>query len=269
MQHRLGHKLYKKDLEFDIDDLRTELADSIKYEEHRDNVDRAKKTAVKQFMNYDGFHQMVLGADLKPVKSTELKELVDMNNKRIDRIFNPLKNDQNAQEEDLDINQMLNKIKVEPELKPTSKGIELEEELAKIPKPKNFREFRKIYDKLFNREKADEDDKIRLLEWLSILPRDHNEEIYGVDFDVGYLMVVVDILLVWVKDEDCWVNYRKYFAWFLEFLGELMKVNTFDFGIKAMMKSSEKILVRKVLDLIGKRNEVFVEFVGDLKKGFK
>lgn len=39
------------------------------------NVDSAKKRAVLQHMDYDGFHQMVLGANLKPLKKGEAESI--------------------------------------------------------------------------------------------------------------------------------------------------------------------------------------------------
>jgi len=52
-----------------------ELKDVIDKEDHRQNVDRAKKKSVTQHMDYDNFHQMVLGADLKGLKSKEITNL--------------------------------------------------------------------------------------------------------------------------------------------------------------------------------------------------
>ena len=40
----------------------------IDWENKRTNVDSSKKIACMQHMDYDGFHQMVLGANLKPMK---------------------------------------------------------------------------------------------------------------------------------------------------------------------------------------------------------
>ena len=40
----------------------------IDWDNKRTNVDSAKKRAVMQHMEYDGFRQMVLGAHLKPIK---------------------------------------------------------------------------------------------------------------------------------------------------------------------------------------------------------
>ena len=47
---------------------RNEIMNSINEENKRVNVDSAKKKACLQHMDYDGFHQMVLGANLMPVK---------------------------------------------------------------------------------------------------------------------------------------------------------------------------------------------------------
>ena len=45
-----------------------ELKVAINEENHRSNVDRAKKKSCAQYFDYDKFHQMVLGADLKGMK---------------------------------------------------------------------------------------------------------------------------------------------------------------------------------------------------------
>jgi hypothetical protein len=51
---------------------KTQLREEISKDNHRTNIDSAKKKAVLQGMNYDGFHQMVLGADLKGIKQGEI-----------------------------------------------------------------------------------------------------------------------------------------------------------------------------------------------------
>ena len=47
---------------------RAEMQGDIDFANKRVNVDSAKKLAVMQHMDYDGFRQMVLGANLKPMK---------------------------------------------------------------------------------------------------------------------------------------------------------------------------------------------------------
>jgi len=53
---------------------KVELKDAINLENYRTNIDSAKKKAVTQGMNYDGFHQMVLGANLKGLSPIELRD---------------------------------------------------------------------------------------------------------------------------------------------------------------------------------------------------
>ena len=52
-----------------VNHVKHELPSQINEENKRVNVDSAKKLAVKQYMDYDGFRQMVLGANIKPMKS--------------------------------------------------------------------------------------------------------------------------------------------------------------------------------------------------------
>jgi hypothetical protein len=56
----------------DTNRFKSQLRDEISRDNHRTNIDSAKKKAVLQCMNYDGFHQMVLGADLKGIKPGDL-----------------------------------------------------------------------------------------------------------------------------------------------------------------------------------------------------
>lgn len=59
-----------------ISALKSELSESLAEEQHHQNIDNAKKRAVKQMMDYEGFRQMVLGADLKPMDSKEIQKSV-------------------------------------------------------------------------------------------------------------------------------------------------------------------------------------------------
>ena len=58
-----------------VDAVKRELGSTINEENKRINVDSAKKLAVMQRMDYDGFHQMVLGANLKPMKKGEAEKI--------------------------------------------------------------------------------------------------------------------------------------------------------------------------------------------------
>lgn len=76
-----NHEINKKDKQLSEEVLlnaskyKNDLKQAINIENHRINIDSAKKKAVMQRMDYDGFHQMVLGADLQGIKSKELMDL--------------------------------------------------------------------------------------------------------------------------------------------------------------------------------------------------
>lgn len=73
-----NHEMKKFDKKFTEENLlntdryKEQLKVEISKDNHRVNIDSAKKKAVLQGMNYDGFHQMVLGADLKGIKQGEI-----------------------------------------------------------------------------------------------------------------------------------------------------------------------------------------------------
>merc|ERR1712032_1009887 len=82
-------KVYDKKLSeenyLDANRFKSQLKDEISKDIHRVNLDSAKKKAVTQHMNYDGFHQMVLGADLKGIKQGEIYTI---NSERTNTIMN-------------------------------------------------------------------------------------------------------------------------------------------------------------------------------------
>ena len=65
-------KILSEENYLDTNRFKSQLREEISKDNHRTNIDSAKKKAVLQCMNYDGFHQMVLGADLKGLKQGEI-----------------------------------------------------------------------------------------------------------------------------------------------------------------------------------------------------
>ena len=61
--------------ELSTSELSKELAKSVLKEEERVNIDEMKKRAIHVARSYDEFRQMVLCANLKPMKSKELEAL--------------------------------------------------------------------------------------------------------------------------------------------------------------------------------------------------
>lgn len=280
MQHRLkeSQRIFKKDIEVDMQGMKNELQQSIEYEQHRENVDEAKKRAVKQLMDYENFHQMVLGADLKPLKTGEVKELIEFGGpySRKEVILNHANLNKNKNELsnfNQEIMENLNSIK-NPNKSNEKEALIMDEEtlkneLSKIPVPKNFREYKKIFKKLYNRDKPTPNSDLSLLIWLTLQPKTYYKRIYSVNFEIYYFVNIIDILLEWINDEERWKIRRNYFTWFLDFLTDVSNLSNFEFGLKSLFGKTESILLRKLLDLIGEKNENVVDYVEDLKKRFK
>jgi hypothetical protein len=70
-------KIFQNEIKISCSNLKSELYSSINYENERTNVDSAKKRACLQGMDYDGFRQMVLGANIYPVKSRDLQQIYE------------------------------------------------------------------------------------------------------------------------------------------------------------------------------------------------
>ena len=68
-------KQLNEDLLVSTEKFRDDLKGAINEENHRSNVDRAKKKACAQYFDYDKFHQMVLGADLKGMKLDDVLKI--------------------------------------------------------------------------------------------------------------------------------------------------------------------------------------------------
>jgi hypothetical protein len=147
-----NEKLLNEDRLLNASLYKTELKDAINIENHRINIDSAKKKAVIQGMNYDGFHQMVLGADLKGVKSAELFEF-----KPKGIILNSVLTQQKlAKETDFHEGNFVKSEQIKNELKFDITSLKYEDTTAKLREI--YRNFRKSFKSL---KTADE--KIQLL----------------------------------------------------------------------------------------------------------
>ena len=67
LAHKAKQERFHEEL-LNMNEVKKELKTEMNVENKRVNVDSAKKLACLQHMDYDGFHQMVLGANLMPVK---------------------------------------------------------------------------------------------------------------------------------------------------------------------------------------------------------
>lgn len=242
-------------------------------------------------MDYANFEQMVLGADLKSVKSKELSSLVEMGKeKRMDKVFNTigteestLKVNNNKPEKKIDLEKLAmigRKSAMLSEVGDTrSIATDITEfnEEDDFPVAKNFREFKKYYDQIWSQvglqgqfEHGEDAAHVALLNWICKQPKSNYRKIFSIDFKIEYLVKLIDFLLLWVVDDNIYESQRNLFAKFLDFLINLTKMRGFDFGIKAMMKNGEKILMRKLLKLISEKNtDLFGDIVEELLLKFK
>lgn len=81
-------KLTQSDMKMTCDNIRKELEQEIDIEHRRINVDSAKKKAVLFRYDYEGFRQMVLGANLYNLKSKELGDF-GLTIKPSEKVLNP------------------------------------------------------------------------------------------------------------------------------------------------------------------------------------
>ena len=278
MHFRLNqnNKLENHQVHSDISRMRGELEDSIKYEEHRKNVDTAKKTAVKQLMDYNNFHQMVLGADLKPIQTKEMKELVNAEGYRPEKVYNiygRLEDDEDTKRNRMILGaqekaqkQLNEQNMLETEIKPENDGFQFFQAT-------NFQEYKKLFEAALGRKPCKETE-IRLLEALQGQNRECYKKIFGIDFEVEYLVRVVDIMLDWLQDSSMFKEQRSKVVWFLEFLLELVKLRKFKMAIKEMLGSSDRITIKKFLDKFKEKTDIegeenpYDSYIEDLRKAY-
>ena len=84
---------YQKQERFDesqltVNHAKKTMKEDMDWDNKRVNVDSAKKIAVMQHMEYDGFRQMVLGANLKPSKAGQITSIYK--NKTVEGNINPI-----------------------------------------------------------------------------------------------------------------------------------------------------------------------------------
>jgi hypothetical protein len=78
-----------------------------------------------------------------------------------------------------------------------------------FPVAKNFRDFKKFYDQIWSQvglqgffEHGEDATHVALVNWICKQPKENYKGIFSVDFQIHYLVNLLDFLLVWVKDEE-------------------------------------------------------------------
>lgn len=232
MQFRLGKKLDKKDKDLNFGSIKSEIGQSIKDDEHYTNVDNAKKLAVHQGMDYENFRQMVLGADLKPMKTKEVQTLTSIQTLKRDNIIKT---------------SSLSHINVDVGDKRADLNVK-----SKIVDIRSFKDFKKIIDSM----KKPLDNGIIELIVISVKNNEKLNKIVSIDFDAQYLMKLIKLL----GDEE---DYQKIIH---EILLNFSKTKNFRNLVKQMLSKSEKAYIKKVIlrdndndkEIVDKLLEAFV-----------
>jgi hypothetical protein len=179
MQYRIGEKLKPGELEFSLSNVKQEMANSIEYEIKRKNVDTAKKLACKQLVNYDQFEELVRGANLKTVKTNEMSDLFtdavsskhNLTLKNIEGIVNYGTNSSYVTKygDPLGI----------PDADADKKNYERKPKKVKeeipIDDAQNFREYKKLFDQMYNDKNKSKENLQALLAYFIF-----NREIGGI-----------------------------------------------------------------------------------------
>ena len=89
-QHSETKQVKFDESQLSCSNVKQELRKDVDFENRRVNVDSAKKLAVLQHMDYDGFRQMVLGANLKPIKKGAATEIYNPQGMQAAGNINPI-----------------------------------------------------------------------------------------------------------------------------------------------------------------------------------
>lgn len=266
MQYRVKDSVRQDVLHQTMDDLRGELGESMQYEDHRDNVDAAKKRAVKQGMDYDGFRQMVLGADLKPVKTMEMRELVTQGAGRMyeSSLVNTSATNTNAKQKVV-IENPHDIVKMLP-----SEPLSLEKPVPMMMEPpRTYLDLKRGYEKILGKSSILDTSKneVILINWLQSIGDADIAKIVCLDFDVFYLNSLVDIMTRWLK-QGKYQERQADFTWFLTFLDKVAQLDSFLMAVKPTLKSADKSAIRKLMDSIAASDNNWTNLCNDLKTGY-
>eukprot|EP01016_Furgasonia_blochmanni_P011242 TRINITY_DN15005_c0_g1_i2.p1 TRINITY_DN15005_c0_g1~~TRINITY_DN15005_c0_g1_i2.p1 ORF type:complete len:218 (-),score=54.98 TRINITY_DN15005_c0_g1_i2:278-931(-) len=202
---------------------------------------KSRSATTKTVRKREQLPSMVLGANIKPMSS---KEIAGMLNTEHKSVLNP-----NAQ-----IHTITSENKGSAELIPQVSAVDQGFELN------NFREFKKVWDKIekgVTEKTNDRSDFIRLLE---VLTQEQCKKIFSVDFEPRYFMKIIYI----VDSENFLEGKTKHFLEFFKFLPSL---RGFVFNILGFLDKTEKKQVREFVQKLEARateEGVIVEAVKEL-----
>lgn len=230
-------KLTQNMVKLTCDDVKRELQESIDEENKRINIDSAKKRAVLQHMDYDNFRQMVLGANIKPVKSAEMNDLMSVENQ-----FGVMNASSQISFMNKDQGKQLNKV--------DSNALAQDIQLAD-----NFREFKKYFDKILKLEKDKTEQLIVATKYLDNIPKDRYKKVFGVDMETDYFLKVMKLYEDYLQTVNNWS--AEGITSFLGFLEGVSEQETFaKYVVKFISKQEKEFLNKLFTTLEEKTNAI-------------
>ena len=253
-QYRINEKIKPGELEFSMDKIKDEIVVAQDWENHRTNVDTAKKIACKQLMDYGGFHQMVQGADLKPTPSNEITKLFDMADKKGPDDFHNYCFTEDKKDLNSDYQNMKEK-KKEEDLRV--------KEVMKVDFIQNQREFKKTMDEYYPEKKATKENLQIFIGILEAKLSDENlPKIFAYDFDINMITRLISALNQSLTQEEEDLLTNEEYLWSVSFLKKVSELKNFKVNVKGMMKKAEKHLIKHFLAKLVKK-EIIEETVAD------
>eukprot|EP00826_Nyctotherus_ovalis_P061863 TRINITY_DN8850_c0_g2_i5.p1 TRINITY_DN8850_c0_g2~~TRINITY_DN8850_c0_g2_i5.p1 ORF type:complete len:272 (+),score=90.64 TRINITY_DN8850_c0_g2_i5:26-817(+) len=210
--------------------MQKEFERSVKEDTTRKNEDTAKKRAVEQGMDYDNFHQMVLGANLKPIKKGDFMNVTSQK-----KVLNLVS--KNTEPE-----------VIIPELK-------IEEE--KFVEPRNQEEF----DKYFSKRLDTPLDKFR---YMRMYGMKKFEKLFKGDIDCEMFMRMVKVMIAVAKKEMPETTPDD-IAFVCSFLHALVTSSKFEFMYKFITDGEKK----EVKELLGELDKILGKEMQSEREGMK
>lgn len=244
--------------------MRSELENSIRYEEHRSNVDTAKKAAVKQLMDYENFHQMVLGADLKPLKTLEMKDLINNEGYRPEMIFNHCSTEDNGPQITLINPDASNTLNLATNEEPIDQQ---NQESFQAIQVKTYSDYKSLFQIALTNKPTPRTEQ-RLLNFLMVQDKSSYRRIFSMEYEIEYFSKLMDIMLKWTKDDQLFIENRQKISWYVQFLLDLAALRKFKIVIKEMLKTAEKIMLKKLLIKINEKNPALEEYVAEVRSKY-
>lgn len=205
------------------------MYDQIDFDNKRTNIDSSKKIACMQHMDYDGFRQMVLGANLKPIKAGQIPGMYK--GKALEGNINHVATYNhiigNEGEDDTGYNQDVVKA-----------TLELTQADGEMSAPESLPVFEKILCKRFK-------DPFKRYIYLRLTDFTHYESIFNKTFDAEVFLVVVDTILDQVISKDSF-NTKEEHIFVAKFLTLITKTPQFDFLLD-FMEDTERNKIKMII----------------------